>query len=463
MTEPNPTLAALEPEHGPTAAAAEQSYRSNSTWPVTRLAGLLLTALLCVSVAAPGTVLNLRATQWPALLIPAVLATLSARVTFEALDAGVDGHGVRSHLPPALSGCVLAALLMAGASVVLGLRWTPGVGGATVGLTGASLLAAGVVRDLEIRVRLALRRVFFVGSPPARGDLANEIARSREASLVGSLVVRAPHGTDAIISVVRASQATALVLDHEALREPVIVEAASRLNVEGVQVRELIDYYESEFKKVPLAELTPTWFLFDIASVHERPVSRALRRSLEVVVAALMLGLALPFLLAMFVAIRLTSPGPVLYRQRRVGRHGAHFTLLKLRTMRDGPGAATANWASTEAHRITTIGAFLRRYRLDELPQLWNVLRGDLALVGPRPEQVPIAEQLEREIPFYAARQSVRPGLTGWAQVNMGYGGSFEGTVAKLQRDLYYVKHGSFRLDFLILWLTLKTILTGRG
>jgi lipopolysaccharide/colanic/teichoic acid biosynthesis glycosyltransferase len=112
-------------------------------------------------------------------------------------------------------------------------------------------------------------------------------------------------------------------------------------------------------------------------------------------------------------------------------------------------------------HRITPVGRILRRFRLDELPQLWNVIRGDLALVGPRPEQTAIVEQLEREIPFYAARHCVRPGLTGWAQVNLGYAGSFEGTVAKLQRDLYYIKHSSLRLDGLILWLTLKAVLVG--
>ena len=125
-------------------------------------------------------------------------------------------------------------------------------------------------------------------------------------------------------------------------------------------------------------------------------------------------------------------------------------------TVADDSGA----WATDHDHRITPLGRVLRRYRLDELPQLWNVLRGELALVGPRPEQVPIVERLEQQIPFYAARHTVRPGLTGWAQVNLGYSGSLEGTRAKLQRDLYYVKHRSLRLDLLILWLTLKAVFT---
>ena len=186
------------------------------------------------------------------------------------------------------------------------------------------------------------------------------------------------------------------------------------------------------------------------------------RRVVQAVIATVLLLTSLPALLAAMAAIKLTSPGPALYRQRRVGKGGAHFTLLKLRTMTQSSQTA-ATWATSEIHRVTVVGRFLRRFRLDELPQLWNVIRGDLALVGPRPEQVPIAERLDSELPYYGARHCIRPGITGWAQVNLGYGGSFEGTVAKLQRDLYYVKHASLRLDLLILWLTFKAVIAGGG
>jgi lipopolysaccharide/colanic/teichoic acid biosynthesis glycosyltransferase len=222
-----------------------------------------------------------------------------------------------------------------------------------------------------------------------------------------------------------------------------------------------VSYYESEFKKVPLSELSPTWFLFDISSIHHRRAYRAVRRPTEVLLAAVILLLVSPVLLLVVVAIRLTSAGPALYRQRRVGKGGTEFTLLKLRTMH-GTDTVPA-WATSQAHRVTSIGRFLRRFRIDELPQLWNVIRGDLALIGPRPEQVPIVERLDRELPHYSARHCIRPGLTGWAQVNLGYMGSIEGTIAKLQRDLYYVKHQSLRLDGLILWLTLQAVIAGRG
>jgi lipopolysaccharide/colanic/teichoic acid biosynthesis glycosyltransferase len=240
------------------------------------------------------------------------------------------------------------------------------------------------------------------------------------------------------------------------------VELAARLNATGVQIRDLVTYYESEFKKVPLEELSPTWFLFDLAPIHGRRADRRVHRGAELVTCALLLVPALPVIALAAAAIRLTSSGPVLYRQQRVGRGGEPFTLIKLRTMAP-TDAVIAAWAGSQERRITAVGGFLRRFRLDELPQLWSVIRGHMALIGPRPEQLPIAARLEHELPHYSARHAIRPGITGWAQVNLGYAGSVEGTVAKLQRDLYYLKHSSLRLDGLILWLTIKTVISGRG
>jgi lipopolysaccharide/colanic/teichoic acid biosynthesis glycosyltransferase len=212
---------------------------------------------------------------------------------------------------------------------------------------------------------------------------------------------------------------------------------------------------------VPLTELNPTWFLFDIAPIHRR-VYRMMRRAFEVLAASVLLVMSLPLMAVAAVAIKLTSPGTVLYRQERVGKDAVPFTLIKLRTMVPALDSIS-EWAQSQDDRITPVGRVLRRFRLDEVPQLWNVIAGDLSLVGPRPEQVPIVERLERELAHYKARHCIRPGITGWAQVNLGYAGSVEGTVAKLQRDLYYVKHSRLRLDGLILWLTLKAIIAGRG
>jgi exopolysaccharide biosynthesis polyprenyl glycosylphosphotransferase len=463
MTEPSlkpsPTLEVAEGD----AAAARDAHAFDETpqWPVTRLAAVSLTLALAGCMVAPAVVSGDHGARLLALLLPAALATVTARVLFESLGHS-RARGLRGQIVPAVTAALTATVLLSLAAVIVGLTWSVAMAGATALLAGCALIAAGSVRDLEIRVRMINRRVYFVGAADARRDLEHELRRRREASFVGGAAAIDAIDMSALANAILASHATVLVLDREATRIPTLVEMASQLNLQGVHVRDLVGYYEAEFKKVPLGELSPTWFLFDIAPIHRKASRRIARRALECGLAAVLLLVTLPFLLVVAPAIRLTSPGPALYRQRRVGKGGTQFTLLKLRTMIQDERAAE-EWAGSQGHRVTPIGRFLRRFRLDELPQLWNVLAGDLALVGPRPEQVPIVERLEREIPFYGARHCIRPGLTGWAQVNLGYSGSVEGTISKLQRDLYYIKHSSWRLDGLILWLTLKAVVSGRG
>ena len=442
--------------------AWERALEDAPCWPVTRLVALALTVLLAVTIVGPVMIARAHRADWVALLLPTFVATLSARALFETLVAFRRGRGALRHLTCAIPSALLAVIVIGGAAVIVGLGFSPVVGGVTGALTTITLTAAGSARDLEIRVRLSLRRVYFVGSRESQGDLARELSRRHDARLVGAATVEGPADRQRLGETIHGSRATVVVLDRAAMQNPALVEVASALNLAGTHIRDLVSYYESEFKKVPLSELSPTWFLFDIAPIHRRLAYRALRRTFELLLAGALLAVCVPALILAAVAIRLTSPGPVLYRQHRVGRGGGPFTLVKLRTMRTD-GAGEAAWAAAETPRITPVGHFLRRFRLDELPQLWSVLRGDLALIGPRPEQVPIAERLERELPHYGARHCIRPGITGWAQVNVGYAGSAEGTIAKLQRDLYYVKHSSLRLDALILWLTVKTVISGRG
>jgi lipopolysaccharide/colanic/teichoic acid biosynthesis glycosyltransferase len=446
---PQPTLEVVECD--PQLRALDES----PSWPVTRLVGWSLTLALGMSALVP---VGVAAGNWVGLLVPAIVATLSARALFETLAFGSPHRSRMRHLVPAVPAGVLAGGLAAGSSAVLGDGAHPAASALTMLLALITLTSAGSVRDLEIRVRLGLRRVYFVGSPETRRDLEGELKRRHDARLVGAALSVSGRG---LVDSVLAAGATVLVLDGSAMRQPAVVAAASELNLAGVRIRELVSYYESEFKKVPLSELTPTWFLFDIAPIHTRAAYRAFRRACELCAATVLLIASLPLLAAATAAIKLTSPGPALYRQRRVGKNGTQFTLVKLRTMTPGP--STARWAQTEVDRITAVGRLLRRFRVDELPQLANVIKGDLALIGPRPEQVPIAERFVRQLPHYSARHSIRPGLTGWAQVNLGYAGSLEGTIAKLQRDLYYVKHSSLRLDGLILWLTFKALIAGRG
>ncbi len=445
-------------ESEPSGKHDEQLYRHRSSWPVTRGAALGMTLVLGLAVAGPALVHGLDSQLWPVLLLPAVLATLAARLVFESIDGALADRRIRLHLLAAASGATVGSLVMAASVLILDTRPTTAVELIPWALALLALVSAGVVRDLEIRVRLALRRVYFAGSADSLRELQRELVRSPEARLVGAVGVRAPVSSEALTEAISGSRATVLVLDREAAHAPTIVAAASAFSGRRLTVRDLLSYYESEFKKVPLTELTPAWFLFEQPDQHRRALSTAVRRATVMAAAGVLLLVSLPLVAVLMLAIRLTSPGPAVFRQARVGKSGELFTLVKLRTMTVSDDSGT--WATHHEHRITPLGRVLRRYRLDELPQLWNVLRGELALVGPRPEQVPIVERLEQQIPFYAARHTVRPGITGWAQVNLGYSGSLEGARAKLQRDLYYVKHRNLRLDLLILWLTLKAVFT---
>jgi lipopolysaccharide/colanic/teichoic acid biosynthesis glycosyltransferase len=460
---------AVAPELAATALEADaRALDDTPCWPVTMLVSWSLTLLLGASVLAPVAAFgHADGIEWLVLLAPTVLATLGSRALFEVLGFATAHRRPVGHLGAAVPSALLAAGLMAGACAIVGVAWTPAMGGATTVLATLTLSGAGAARGFEIRVRLAMRRVYFIGSRASGRELAAELGRHHDATLVGSTILDQPaEALDgaALAAKVLTSRATVVVLDGLAMRVPDLVQTASLLNLRGLRIRDLMSYYEHEFKKIPLAELSPTWFLFDIAPIHRRRLYRSLRRATDIALAALLLMLLSPLLLIAAIVVRLTSPGPAIYRQRRVGKDGQEFTLLKLRTMtaRDNAGD-TAAWGPSQAQRVTPLGRLLRRFRLDELPQLWNVIRGELAVIGPRPEQVPIAHQLGRELPHYSSRHCIRPGITGWAQVNLGYAGSFEGTVAKLQRDLYYMKHHSLRLDALIVWLTVKAVLAGRG
>ena len=197
-------------------------------------------------------------------------------------------------------------------------------------------------------------------------------------------------------------------------------------------------------------------------------ISRALaiqKRILSVVVSAVLLSLFLPITLLFMVLVRLDSPGPIFYRQERTGQDGRSFTLWKFRSMRqDAERGNKAVWsAGADDPRVTRVGKLLRRTRLDELPQLFNVLRGDMSFVGPRPERPQFVQELAATIPFYPLRHAVKPGITGWAQINHGYANSVEDTIEKLQYDLFYIKHMSVLLDALIILETIKTVLVRKG
>ncbi len=236
-----------------------------------------------------------------------------------------------------------------------------------------------------------------------------------------------------------------------------------QLRMQGVKIEEATTYLEKMSGKIEVENLYPSWLVFG-EGFRLGSTLRLARRVLSLTISLVGLILALPLFPLIVLAILLDSKGPVFYTQPRVGKAGHVFNVVKFRTMR--PDAESANgpqWAGDNDPRITRVGRFLRSSRLDEIPQLWCVLRGDMAFIGPRPERPEFVEWLSKEIPYYGVRHMVRPGLTGWAQVKYKYGSTVADAREKLQYDLFYIKNASLGLDLLIVFQTVKTVLLRRG
>lgn len=231
----------------------------------------------------------------------------------------------------------------------------------------------------------------------------------------------------------------------------------------GVRVLDLSSYFETALGQVRLDCLRASWLIFGEGFRHGMLRSTA-KRATDICASVLLLVLCAPLMLVAALLIVLESGFPVLYRQERVGQAGKVFRIIKFRSMRvDAEGDGTPRWAASDDARVTRVGKIIRKLRIDELPQLVNVLKGEMSLVGPRPERPYFVEQLQRAIPFYAARHGVKPGITGWAQVRFRYGASIDDAGKKLQYDLYYVKNHSLLLDFIVLVETIGIVLLGKG
>jgi sugar transferase (PEP-CTERM system associated) len=241
------------------------------------------------------------------------------------------------------------------------------------------------------------------------------------------------------------------------------VEELLELRLNGVKVEEATSWLEKISGRIEVEQLYASWMIF-AEGFRFSAFFRLVRRGLNFSLALLGLVLSVPLLPFIWLAVKLDSAGPVLYRQKRVGKRGATFYCYKFRTMRQDAEADTgATWAADDDPRITRVGKVLRVTRLDEIPQLWCVLKGDMHFVGPRPERPEFVEWLAKEIPYYGVRHVVRPGITGWAQVQYKYGNTLEDAREKLQYDLFYIKNASVGLDLLILFQTIKIVLLGRG
>ena len=235
-----------------------------------------------------------------------------------------------------------------------------------------------------------------------------------------------------------------------------------KLRFNGVVIEEAGALLERLTGKLYLDGLRPSSFIYS-EGFRVKPSQQIARRIVSTLTALTGLLLFLPFLPFVLLMVRLSSPGPIFFRQTRVGLGGRNFTVYKFRTMRQDAEAAGAKWATKDDPRVTRVGMFMRKTRLDEVPQLWNVLRGDMGFVGPRPERPEFVPWLSEQIPYFDLRHMIRPGLTGWAQVRYGYGATLAQSREKLEFDLYYIKHMTLGLDLLIMFETIKTIIRRRG
>ncbi len=319
-------------------------------------------------------------------------------------------------------------------------------------LVGTGAAAVELARELyERRQELGVEIVGFIDPDPARVG----------AAVINPGVVGA---IDDITSLVSSMSVDRVVVSLSDARGKLPMDRLLDMRLRaGVTFDHLTDVYEQYTGKIAVENLRPSWLIFS-TGFRKTPVLLAIKRAMDIVGACLGLLLALPIMAVVALAVRLSSPGAILYEQERVGLNGRVFRIHKFRSMRADAEATTgAVWSTANDTRVTRVGRFIRLTRLDELPQLWNVLRGDMSLVGPRPERPEFVSQLTEEIPFYGQRHVVKPGLTGWAQIRYTYGASVEDTIEKLQYDLYYIKNMSVALDAVIAIETLKIIILRRG
>ena len=257
--------------------------------------------------------------------------------------------------------------------------------------------------------------------------------------------------------------ASEVVLALEERRNALPLKDLLRVKTAGVHVNDFSSFMERETGRVDLDTLNPSWLIFSDGFSSGRALSSVAKRLFDVAASGLLLLLTFPLIAVFALLVKLDSRGPAFFRQERIGLYGQPFTLLKLRSMRTDAEANGAQWAERDDPRVTRVGRFIRMVRIDELPQVWTVLRGQMSFVGPRPEVPRFVEDLEEALPYYAERHMVKPGITGWAQINYPYGASTEDSRRKLEYDLYYAKNYTPFLDLLILLQTLRVVLWPEG
>lgn len=335
------------------------------------------------------------------------------------------------------------------------------------------IILFGIITIFQIAFRYIVimgvvekERVVFVGENDYTEDLLESVKKDGQYVFVTSL-----NNTDMkalgkeILELYSTKKFDVLVdFTDKLLRDPKITEKLLQYKLEGLQYYNYLEFYETYENKLPISHLSPKWFLENTGfEIYHNNFNLKAKRLLDLLFALLIGIFAAPVIVLAAIIVKLESKGPVFFIQERIGEGNKKFNIVKFRSMttdaeKDGP-----QWASKNDNRVTKFGKIMRATRIDELPQLWNVLRGEMSFVGPRPEREYFIQQLEKEIPYYNLRHTVKPGLTGWAQVMYPYGASVEDAYRKLQYDLYYIKHHSIPFDVKVLLKTVTIVIFGKG
>ncbi len=314
-------------------------------------------------------------------------------------------------------------------------------------LIGTGELAEIIARDIETKKDSGFKIVGYVGD-------TEPVYNPRKLPLFA-------YGQD-LRQVVRDMRAEKIVVVLDDRRGKMPVKELLDCRVAGIPVIKGIDFYEGLTGKIMVEKTSPSWLIFS-QGFNQSRLYLTLKRIVDISAAVFGLGILLPILIITAILIKFDSKGPIFYSQKRVGEKNKVFRVIKFRSMRTDAEANGPVWAQKNDNRVTRVGNFIRKTRIDEIPQMWTVLKGDMSFVGPRPERPVFVEQLEKIIPYYSLRHSIKPGITGWAQICFPYGASEEDAVRKLEYDLYYLKNMNLLLDVSIIFRTIKTVLFKKG
>ena len=340
------------------------------------------------------------------------------------------------------------------------------------------LVSWRILYAIAISKKLFAERAIMIGSDELARDIMKQIEIRKDLSYNISSIIAQNHrpsvdeklhgiplhvGFDHIFDVAVAENVKSIIVALDEKRGIFPVDQLLKCKVQGINIIDGESFFERVTGKLLVERINPSWLIFSEGFAKSR-TSRAVKRSVGFLVSAVSLVLLSPLLLIIAAAIKLDSSGPVLFSQERVGENGKAYTLYKFRSMiADAEKKSGPVWASEDDPRITRVGRVIRKLRIDEFPQLWNVFKGDMSFVGPRPERPHFVQELQKKIPYYNERFSVKPGITGWAQVKYSYGASEHDALEKLKYDLYYIKNMSLVIDLIVIFHTIKIVLLGRG